>query len=75
MVFIFLTNYFLIYELATITFTDISLFDFNDVLMFVDFLNVPDACLARAFIPIQYEFNFIVMVILHYTVNESTHSF
>lgn len=75
MVFIFLTNYFLIYELATITFTDISLFDFNDVLTFADFLNVPDACLARAFIPLQYEFNFTVMVILHHNAIESTHSF
>ena len=75
MVFIFLMNYFLIYELATITFAGISLSDFSYVFTLIDFLNVPDACLARAFIRIQYEFIFTSRVILHHNAIESTHSF
>lgn len=75
MVFIFLTNYFIVYELAAITFTDISLSDFNDVFTLVDFLDVTDACLTRAFILIQYEFIFTIKVILHHKLMESTHSF
>lgn len=76
MVFIFLMNYLIVYVLATITFTGISLFDFSDVFTYyVDFLDVPDACLARAFILILYEFTFTVSVILHHKVIESTYSF
>ena len=66
MVFIFLMNYFIVYELATITFTCISLYDFIDVFTYVDFLDLPTECLARAFILILYEFFFIIRVILHH---------
>ena len=75
MVFIFLMNYFIVYELVTMTFTGIFHFYFSDVFTHVDFLEVPGACLARSFILILYEFTFTIRVILHHIVIESTHSF
>ena len=73
MVFIFLINYFIIYELATtITFTSLSLFDFNGVLILINFLDVSDACLTRAFFLIRYNFILTLRLLLYCKLIKST---